>query len=231
LKILLIGGSSNLKKQLKGVIFDLDGVIADTFELYFIVNKKVADQLSIPFTRMDNEKYRGIGRREIIESMVAQSGKMLTEEQKKELGDSKNRHYQQLINEIDESAILPGMKQFILELKKNDIKMAIASSSTNGRTVLNNIGLIDYFDFIVDPKSLKRGKPDPEIFLEAAKALNIPADNCAALEDGEAGMKAILSTKMFSIGIGNDNLMEKADWHVQSTEEITFSELLKRFEG
>lgn len=220
-----------MKRQLNGVIFDLDGVIADTFELYYAVNKKVADQLSIPFTNADNEKYKGIPRMEIIEAMVAQSGKKLTEAEKKELGESKNRHYLQLIEEMDEQAILPGMKRFIMDLKKNNIKMAVASSSTNGKIVLKKIGLIDYFDYIVDPKSLKKGKPDPEIFLAAAEAINIPPEKCAALEDGEAGMKAILSTKMFSIGIGKDRLMDQADWNVDSTENISFSELLKRFEG
>lgn len=220
-----------MKRCLEGVIFDLDGVIADTFELYFITNKRVADLLGLPFTRADNDRYRGIGRREIILDMVTRSGKKISDEQLKELADSKNKHYQQLISEMDETAILPGMKSFIIDLKKNHIKMAIASSSTNGKTVLQKIGLIEYIDYIVDPTTLKYGKPDSEIFLKASAGINVRPENCAALEDGEAGMTAILQTGMFSIGIGSDYKMDKADWHVRSTEEITFQELVRRFEG
>lgn len=220
-----------MKRQLKAVIFDLDGVIADTFELYYVTNKKVADFLSIPFTHSDNEKYKGIGRRDIIKAMVAQSDKMLTDGQITELADSKNRHYQQLINSLDKNAILPGMKQLINDLRNHHIKIAIASSSTNGKTVLDKLGLTQFFDYIVDPTTMKKGKPDPEIFLAAAEALSVPPENCAALEDGEAGMKAIKATMMFSIGIGTDKWMDKADWHVLSTEEITFDELLRQFEG
>ncbi|MFP7298321.1 beta-phosphoglucomutase [Neobacillus niacini] len=220
-----------MKRQLRGIIFDLDGVIVDTFELYYATNKKVADYLSIPFTRMDNEKFRGIGRMEIIEAMVSQSNQQFSQEQKEELAEGKNQHYQTLINNIDEKSILPGIKTFIMELKKNKIKMAIASSSTNAKTVLEKVGLINYFEYIVDPTSLKKGKPDPEIFLAAASGLNISPENCAAIEDGEAGLQAILAAKMFSIGIGTNKKMSKADWYVESTEELCFLELVRRFEG
>lgn len=219
-----------MKNELQAVIFDLDGVIVDTFELYYLANKTAANNLSIPFTLEDNEKFRGIGRMKIIESMVKKAKVMLSEREKRELAETKNKHYQKLINDIDEAFILPGMKQLIIDLKKDAVKIGIASSSTNGETVLHKIGLLKHIDTIVDPNSLSSGKPDPEIFLKAAANLRVPQENCVAIEDGNAGMEAIKSTNMFSIGIGKEKRMETADWHVLKTDEITYHELLERFE-
>lgn len=118
----------------QAVIFDLDGVIVDTFPLYYLANKKVAEQLSLTFTMEDNEQYRGIGRMEIVEDLVKKSTKQLSLSEKIELANSKNEHYQSLIEEADDRLILPGMKKLIEDLKKNDIALAIASSSTNAKT-------------------------------------------------------------------------------------------------
>lgn len=220
-----------MKKTLEAVIFDLDGVIADTFELSYITNKKIATQLSISLSKEDNNRFRGIGRTAIINDLVQKSGKYFTEEEKMVLAEQKNKHYQQLIELIDKTAILPGIEEFILSLKEKNIRIALASSSTNGKTVLTKIGLLPYFDYIVNPSTLSKGKPDSEIFLKAAKELEISPENCVAIEDGDAGMKAIKSTKMFSIGVGNVKGMENADWHVLNTSEITLEQLLIRFEG
>ena len=220
-----------LKRTLQAVIFDLDGVIVDTFELYYQANKMVADKLGVPFTIEDNEQFRGIGRNEIIDALANKSNKTVSLREKAMLAHEKNRYYQQLIENMDEQSVLPGMKELIIELSRNKIKIGIASSSTNGEVVLHKVGLFSYMDYIVDPKTLLKGKPDPEIFLLAAEALRVSEENCAAIEDGMAGMKAIHSTKMFSIGIGKDPIMETADWHVVTTAEITFPELVNRMEA
>lgn len=220
-----------MKRELEAVIFDLDGVIVDTVDLYFQANKRVAEELGLSFTKLDNEKFRGIGRMEIIEALTAESGADLAPEEKKRLADQKNEHYQELIHTIDERAILPGLKGFIEEIKASGLGLALASSSTNGRTVLQKTGLFHHFDSIVDPSALSKGKPDPEIFIKAAAALGIPHRNCAAIEDGEAGLKAIQATKMFSVGVGEAEGMETADWYVRTTTELMLHELRKRFEG
>lgn len=109
--------------------------------------------------------------------------------------------------------------------------MAIASSSTNAKTVLQNVGLLDYFDHIVDPTTLTKGKPAPEIFIKAAQALNIEPKYCVAIEDGAAGLKAIRQTEMFSVTVGDAVKDEPADWHVNDTCDITFEKLMKKFTG
>ncbi|HLT56253.1 MAG TPA: beta-phosphoglucomutase [Bacillota bacterium] len=219
-----------MKRILKAVIFDLDGVIVDTFDLYYLANKSVADFLSVTFTREDNDQYRGIGRMEIVEDLVQKSGKNLSLEEKKKLADEKNRYYQQLLRELDESFILPGIKRFIEELKANQIKLGIASSSTNGKAVLEKTGLIENFDCIVDPTTLAKGKPDPGIFLKAAEELGVKEEKCAAIEDGVAGLKAINKTNMFAVGVGEAAKIQKADWHIDRTDELTYEKLVKNFE-
>lgn len=109
--------------------------------------------------------------------------------------------------------------------------MAIASSSMNNKTVLTKVGLIDYFDYIVDPTTLQNGKPDPEIFLKAAEGLQVAPAECVAIEDGASGIRAINQTEMFSVAVGEAVASERADWHVTHTSELTFQALLKKFQG
>ncbi|MEH7344343.1 beta-phosphoglucomutase [Bacillus sp. JJ1532] len=220
-----------MKRTLQAVIFDMDGVIVDTFELYYLANKKIAEQLSVPFSRTDNEEFRGIRRMDIIESLAKRAKSNLSMQEKINLAKEKNKYYQELIESLDERSILPGMKDFITQLKKRNIKLAIASSSTNCITVLKKIGLIHFFDCIVDPSTIIKGKPNPEIFIKAAETLEIPHQNCVAIEDGEAGMKAIKSTKMFSIGIGNAVIEQEPDWYIDNSTELSVQELISRFEG
>lgn len=220
-----------MKRFLQAVIFDMDGVIVDTFELYYMTNKKLANMLDIPFTRKDNDRFRGISRMDIVEALVNQSGKTMTTSEKLALAEEKNNHYKQLLNGLNEDAIMPGIKVLIDQLKEHNIKIAIASSSTNSERVLKKLGLFGEFDYIVDSTKISNGKPNPEIFLKASEYLRIPNENCAAFEDGAAGMQAIKQTSMFSVGIGAAVKREKPDWYVNSTAEITFQELLKRFEG
>jgi beta-phosphoglucomutase len=216
------------KRNLEAVIFDLDGVIADTNHLYFRANQMIAEDLGIPFTYEESDQFKGIGRMEIVRSLVEKSGKPHSLDHMVKLAEQKNTYYQGLIQDMDERSILPGIKQFIHSLRENGIKTAIASSSTNGTTVLKKIGLYEQFDCIIDPSTLKKGKPDPEIFIKAADRLQVPYQNCAAIEDGEAGMKAILATDMFSIGVGNSVNMFPSAWHIDSTDELSYEELVLR---
>lgn len=220
-----------MKKSFKAVIFDMDGVIVDTVNLYYEANKAVAERLNLPFTKEDNNEFRGIGRMEIVKKLVKKAKKNLPEDEIENLANWKNEIYQRLIDKLDDSAILPGMKELIKTLKENHIKMAIASSSTNARTVLENVGLIEYFDHIVDPTTLTKGKPDPEIFLKALEAINVEPKDCVAIEDGVAGLKAINQTGMFAVAVGDAVASERADWHVNDTSEITYEKLVEKFKG
>lgn len=218
-----------MSNKLQGVIFDFDGVIADTVPLYYEATKKMAMEIGAPFTREDNLRYQGVPRKVLIDDLVARTDNVFTDLEKEILGNRKSDYYKDLIGEFTAENMLPGMYAFLKELKDAGIKFGIASSSSNAPYLLERFGIRDWFECIVDPHSLKRGKPDPEIFLTAADCLGLDYINCAAIEDGQAGLSGILQTPMFSVGIGEGEVFEKADWRVSSTLELKADTLLEKF--
>lgn len=218
-----------MSNKLQGVIFDFDGVIADTVPLYYEATKKMAMEIGAPFTREDNLRYQGVPRKVLIDDLVARTNNVFTDLEKEMLGNRKSDYYKDMISEFTVENMLPGMYAFLKELKDEGIKFGIASSSSNAPFLLERFGIRDWFECIVDPHSLKKGKPDPEIFLTAADCLGIDYINCVAMEDGQAGLSGILQTPMFSVGIGEGGVFEKADWRVSSTLELKADTLLERF--
>jgi beta-phosphoglucomutase len=218
-------------KELKAIIFDLDGVITDTAEQHFLAWKKLADDLGAPFDREFNEKLKGVGRMESLE-LILENGNLqnnYTIEEKMELATQKNEHYKQLIEEITPADILPGINELLHELKENRIKVGLASASKNALTVLDRLAVTEFFETIVDVTTLANGKPDPEIFLKAAELLNVSIENCVGIEDAEAGIQSIKSAGMFAVGVGTPELMAKADIIVQDTSFLTLDFIKKGF--
>ncbi|MEG6565547.1 beta-phosphoglucomutase [Thermoanaerobacterium saccharolyticum] len=195
----------------KGVIFDLDGVITDTAEYHYLAWKKLADELNVYFDRKINENLKGISRIESLEIILKNTDKSFSEEEKHRLADKKNEYYKEMIKEITPKDILPGVLDLIKELKNRGIKMAVASVSKNAKTVLLNLGLIETFDYIVDAGKIKNGKPDPEIFLNAAYGIDVEPKLCMGIEDSKAGIEAINRAGMLSIGVGNYETVKEAD--------------------
>lgn len=115
--------------SIKAVIFDLDGVITDTAEYHFLAWKKLADDLDVPFEREFNEKLKGIGRMESLELILEKSGKTFSVEEKERLASRKNEHYRTLIQRITPDDLLPGIRGFIKEIKKEGIVTGLASAS------------------------------------------------------------------------------------------------------
>ncbi|OIJ11816.1 beta-phosphoglucomutase [Anaerobacillus alkalilacustris] len=218
-------------RALHAVIFDLDGVIANTVEHYYHAGKRLADEINIPYDRELNQKVQGLNRYKQVEIMLGDKFKDYSEEQIRELGDRRSLYYREKITTFSSKDVLPGMVDLLIELKEKQIKTALASASSNAFEVVEKLGVRKYLDIIVDIKKIKNGKPDPEIFLTAANLLNVEPINCVAIEDGEAGLTGILQTDMFSIGVGKHEAMRKADWRVMSTDEITLNRLLHEWEN
>ncbi|GIW50320.1 MAG: beta-phosphoglucomutase [Anoxybacillus sp.] len=215
--------------MIEAVIFDLDGVIADTVELYYIATKRVADEIGVPFDRQLNQKLQGMSRQAMVEALLGETAHEWTEEEKRALGDRRGQYYRELIEQLSPNDVLPGMMGLLCDIQRDGVPMALASSSSNARTVVERLGVRSFFDVIVDVKTITRMKPDPEIFLTAAKELHVNPSCCIAIEDGEAGMKAIKRTNMFSVGIGVHLAPLSPDWLVPRTTHLTWGELKKRF--
>ncbi|MDU0155287.1 beta-phosphoglucomutase [Bacillus cabrialesii] len=217
---------------MKAVIFDLDGIITDTAEYHFLAWKHIAEQIDIPFDRSMNEGLKGISREESLESILKVSGAetKYTNAEKQELMHQKNQYYQTLISKLTPEDLLPGIGRLLCELKNENIKIGLASSSRNAPVILKRLEIIDDFHAIVDPAALANGKPDPEIFLTAAALLGVSPADCAAIEDAEAGISAIKSAGMFAVGVGHEQSMFGADLIVRQTCDLTLGLLKEEWE-
>lgn len=186
----------------QAVIFDLDGVIVSTDDLHYRSWQKLADAEGIEFNREINERCRGVSRMESLEIVLEKAKKSYSPVEKVAMAARKNATYGELLKTITSAAILPGVMAFMDELKKRGIKVAVGSSSKNTINILKAIGLRSYFHAIVDGNDISNGKPDPEIFLVAAKRMGIPPANCLVVEDAEAGVTAALAGGMRVLAVG-----------------------------
>ena len=214
-----------MSEKIKAVIFDLDGVITDTSEYHYRAWKRLADEEGIPFTRDDNDKLRGVSRSECLKILL--NGKQISAKQFQKMMDRKNEYYVELLRQMTSENILSGAKELVLGLKKRGIKTAIASVSKNTRTVLQGTGIENLFNIIVDGYSVKNTKPAPDLFLFAAKELGVKPEDCAVVEDAEAGIDAALAGNMLSIGIGPEERVGKARYRFEKIGDITLTKLLE----
>ncbi|SFC60905.1 beta-phosphoglucomutase [Alkalibacterium subtropicum] len=219
--------------MIKGLIFDLDGVITDTAEYHYLAWKSLAKKLDIEMDRAFNEQLKGISRMESLDLILKHGNKEndYTEEEKQELATQKNEEYQHYIEEITHDDLLPGIERLLKEAKEKGIGMALASASKNGPKIIRQLEIDELFDgTVVDPASLRAGKPDPEIFLKGAEILGLKPEECVGLEDAEAGVESINAAGMFSVGVGSEAAMHKADYIVKDTKELTLDRILKAAE-
>jgi len=209
--------------KFEAVIFDLDGVITDTAEYHYLAWKQLGEDLGIAFDREFNETLKGVSRMDSLERILELAGRQhdFTEEEKVELARSKNDHYVSLIQDVSPRDILPGIEQFLKDLRAAGYKIAMASASKNAFAVTDSLGLTDYFDHIVDAATVVKSKPDPEVFLKAAAAVRARPDKCIGVEDAAAGVTAINAAGMYAIAVGTDEGLNHAKIVLNSTAELT----------
>jgi beta-phosphoglucomutase len=206
-------------REVKAVIFDLDGVITDTAEFHYIAWKQLAEKIGISFDREFNEKLKGVSRIDSLELILAKENRQneFSKEEKEILATEKNDHYVELIKKITPNDILEGIEEFLEELIENKIKIAMASASKNAFAVTKSLGVLSYFDHIVDARTVEKSKPDPEVFIKAAKAVEVEPKYCIGIEDAAAGVDAIKAAGMYAIGVGDEEVLKEADMVVSST--------------
>jgi len=209
-----------------GFIFDLDGVITDTAEYHFRAWKKLAEENGWAFDRRENEKLRGVARRESLMLILGEHASEYSEAQIQELMARKNTYYLQFIQEITPRDILPGAKELLAELRAAHFKIALGSASKNARQVLQSLGIENLFDAIADGNSVERQKPAPDLFLFAAKELHLAPNECVVVEDAEAGIEAAKAGGFLTIGLGPPERVGQADAIFPSLEGVHVADLL-----
>ena len=196
----------------KAFIFDLDGVIVDTAKYHFIAWQKIAQELGIEFTPEHNENLKGVSRVRSLD-IILELGKInASQEDKNKWLIQKNEDYLSYLVNMNQSEILPGVLPILQFLKENNQAIALGSASKNARPILEKTGIIDYFEAIVDGNDVTNAKPDPEVFLQAAKLLDVAPENAIVFEDSVAGIQAANIANMISIGIGEENILHEAKY-------------------
>ncbi len=193
-------------KQYKGAIFDLDGVLVDTTGLHFQAWKKLANELGISFSEVDNQKLKGVSRMTSLELLLTSAGRKYSDQEKKTLAEKKDAWYRAELEKLDESAVLPGVLPLLQRLRKAGYKIAVGSASRNAHLSLDRTGLSTLFDVVVDGTMVGSAKPDPELFMTAASLLELPAQSCVVYEDSLAGVQAAQNAGMACIGVGETAL-------------------------
>lgn len=217
-------GVMEISREIVAVIFDLDGVITDTAEYHFLSWKKLSEEEGIDFTREDNEQFRGVSRRECLEILL--EGRDVSEAKKEKLAERKNDYYREYLKNLNQDNLLPGVKQMLSYLKYSKYKMAVASSSKNTHTVLENLGIKDYFDTISDGNSVENSKPEPDIFLHTADKLGVNPESCLVIEDAKSGIKGASRAGMKTIGVGPEERVGNADYRYEKVEDIDLESIL-----
>jgi beta-phosphoglucomutase len=197
--------------RFKAVIFDLDGVITDTARYHYLAWKRLADSQGVHFDEAANEHLKGIDRMGSLDLILAGLPRQYTPEEKLALAHDKNEHYKELISTMSPADLLPGAVQALDTCRAAGLKIGLASVSKNAFSVLDSLGIRDKFDYVVDAATIARGKPDPEIFLKAARELGVPPEECFGVEDAVAGVASIKSAGMFALGIGDPAILTQAD--------------------
>ncbi len=209
--------------DIRGVIFDLDGVLTDTAEYHYLAWQQLADEEGISFNRQANEPLRGISRRASL--MMIMGDRQYSEAEIQSMMERKNNYYIELIQTISPKDLLPGAIALLDELRQNGIKTAIGSASKNARMVMERLGIADQVDAIADGYSVQQPKPAPDLFLYAANQLKLAPQQCVVFEDAAAGIEAALAAKMWTVGLGPSERVGSAHVVLPNLAGVKWAEL------
>ncbi|ARN78762.1 beta-phosphoglucomutase [Nonlabens spongiae] len=204
----------------KGFIFDLDGVIVDTAKFHFVAWQRLAKSIGIDFNHEQNEQLKGVSRVNSLKKILAWGNATLSEEEFNSKMAQKNEEYLALVDTLTTDDILPGVHDFLLELREMGQPIALGSASKNARPILKKLGISDLFDTIVDGTNVTKAKPDPEVFTTAADQLGVAHKYCVVFEDSIAGVQAANAAGMISIGLGEQDVLHEADSVYSSFTEM-----------
>ena len=207
-------------QKIKGIIFDLDGVICSTDEYHYLAWKALADRLGIPFDRERNNLLRGVSRMASLDIILEKSDKTYSDEEKRAFAEEKNDMYRQLLGRMSSADLPDGVRSTLDTLRNAGLRLAIGSSSKNTPYILERIGLGSFFDAVADGNCITHSKPDPEVFLKAAEMIELSPSECIVVEDAHAGVEAAVAGGFACAAMGDAKDDPRAAWHLASFDEL-----------
>jgi beta-phosphoglucomutase len=142
------------------------------------------------------------------------------------LAEKKNSLYLQHVLKMRPDAVLPGAREFLDDCRNHKLGIGLGSASRNATTLLDLLQLTPLFDVIIDGNKVTKAKPNPEVFLTGARELGVPPQNCVVFEDAEAGIEAALAARMFSVGIGDPDILKKANFVTSGLKDLSVETLI-----
>ncbi|MCJ7624612.1 MAG: beta-phosphoglucomutase family hydrolase [Anaerolineaceae bacterium] len=205
-------------------IWDMDGVLVDTGEFHFSAWKRTFDDLGQEFTRDMFRATFGMNNRGILITLINQP---LDEAQISKISDGKEIRFRTAIK--SQLELLPGVKVWLERFRAAGVKQALASSAPqkNIDTVIDELALDGYFQVVVSG-AMMAGKPDPAVFLEAARLLGLAPTRCVVFEDAIAGVEAARRARMKCIAVTTTNppdLLNDANVVIDHFEELIAKEI------
>lgn len=206
--------------MIKGVIFDLDGVLVLTEKYHYNAWKQVLDAENIYIDEVMYDKLRGLSRIDTLNQILKIANKEYSEKQKEILANKKNEIYKEYLKELGPSDISGDLIKTLLILKGKNVKLAIASSSKNATNIAKQTDLLKYFDVIVDGNQINKAKPDPEVFLKAANKLNLLVNECLVVEDAISGIDAGIAGGFKTVGISIAKSYDKTTYKIDNIIDL-----------
>ena len=186
--------------NIRALIFDMDGVLADTPPIHYESWRRLAEDEGIDFGWEQHEQMQGLVRRHSLDVFLG--GKPVSESQAQEMMDRKNAYFVERLQHLSPADRFPGTAEIMQEAHTAGLKVGLGSSSQNARGVVEKLGLFQYFDVIADGNTVKRNKPAPDIFLWVAEKLNVLPSEAIVFEDSAAGMQAAVAGGFWRVGLG-----------------------------
>ncbi|MFT4759802.1 MAG: beta-phosphoglucomutase [Paraglaciecola sp.] len=189
---------------IKACLFDLDGVIVDTAKYHFAAWRRMANKLGFDFTHEENEKLKGVSRMDSLALILKWGGVEKTHEEQLQLSTQKNDWYVESIANMQADEVLEGIPEFLAELKGKGIRIGLGSASRNAPRILEAVGLMSYFETLIDGSKTTKGKPDPQVFQMGAEELGVKPSETIVFEDAPKGVDAALAGGFYAVGIGEE---------------------------
>jgi len=184
------------------VIFDLDGVLVHTDRFHEESWRAIARAEGIEFEPSWPARLRGVDRMRSLDIILERAQRVYTMAEREVLAARKNTLYLRAIESITPSDLAPGASELLSALRHRGFRIAIASSSRNARALIDRLGLRPLIDAVADGNDAAPAKPDPALFLLAARRAGVPPNRCAVIEDAPAGVLAAqrAGMKVFLLG-------------------------------